>query len=398
MKAAVALASKVQGITGEVLARHIQRGDVVQATWLALVSGRPAFFLGSPGVDKTGTIQSLAERIEGARFFDALMPTVVSPEQLLVESTSIEEMPTANGGKRIQVRDELGRAAFAHLFFADEIWKAEARLLQTLIDLSKGDGVRHEGQMVKTDLMAFLAASNELPDPEGNLGAVWSRMTIRVPVGSLDRGGKKALVQARLNRDRSTGVATASARLTLDEVTLLRSARPLVEVPDDIVEITLDILQELVDETSADFQWAWDDDRRFGRLFDVMQANALLQGRTVVAKQDLKVLEWLLWDTPEQIGVVQAKIAPYVRTPLGEAQELVDALLSPSGAVQGAVETGDASKGVPAVQQCQQALAELGRLKAESSTDYDRIGALETQVRETMQEVIAVVTGVKKGG
>lgn len=398
LKEAIALAPKVQSITEEVLARHIQRGDVVQATWLALVSGRPAFFLGSPGVDKTGTIQSLAERIEGARFFDALMPTVVSPEQLLVESTSIEEAPTANGGKQIRVRDELGRAAFAHLFFADEIWKAEARLLQTLIDLSKGDGVRHEGQMVKTDLMAFLAASNELPDPEGNLGAVWSRMTIRVPVTSLDRSGKKALVQARLNRDRSTGAQTASVRLTLDEVTLLRSARPQVEVPDDIVEITLDILQELVDETSADFQWAWDDDRRFGRLFDVMQAQALLQGRTTVAKQDLKVLAWLLWDTPEQIAVVQGKVAPYVRTPLSEAQELVDALLSPSGAVQGAIETGDASKAVPAVQQCQQALTELGRLKDEATTDCDRIGVLETQVRDIMGEVIAVVTGVKRGG
>ena len=102
---AIDLAPKIALITKEVTARHIQRGDVVQATLLALVSGRPAFFLGSPGIDKTGTIQALVRRIGGATFFDALMPTIVSVEQLLVESTSIEEIPMQNGGKSIRTHD-----------------------------------------------------------------------------------------------------------------------------------------------------------------------------------------------------------------------------------------------------------------------------------------------------
>src|SRR3989338_11244980 len=324
LQKAVALAAKVQSITLEVLARHIQRGDVVKATWLSLVSGRPAFFLGSPGVDKTGTIQSLVKRIANAVFYDALMPTIVSVEQLLVESTSIEELPTENGGRQIRTSDKLGRAAAAHLVFADEIWKAEPRVLQTLIDLSKGDGVRHEGSMVKTPLLAFLAASNELPDPEGNLGAVWSRMTLRVVVNPLDRAGKAALVKARLARDRQSGAASDVAELTLGDVEMLRRARPHIEVPDDIVNAALDILQELENDKSADFSWAWADDRRFGRLFDIMQAKALLDGRKAVAKQDLGVLEWLLWDTPEQIPAAKAKVAPYCRTPLLDAEEAVN--------------------------------------------------------------------------
>src|SRR3989344_3236022 len=175
---ALALTDKVRAITNEVIGQHIGRADVANATWLSLVSGRPAFFLGSPGVDKTGTIQALARRIQGAVFYDALMPTIVSGEQLLVESTSIEEIALPNGGKQIRTHDELGRAAAAHVFFADEIWKAEPRVLQTVIDLAKGDGVRHEGALVRTPLLAFLAASNELPDPEGNLGAGRCRMSI----------------------------------------------------------------------------------------------------------------------------------------------------------------------------------------------------------------------------
>lgn len=398
LQRAIALAGKVRAICAEVVSRHIGRQDVVKATWLSLVSGRPAFFLGSPGVDKTGTIQGIVGHVGGAVFYDALMPTIASLEQLLVESTSIEELPTAGGGKTIRTSDKLGRAALAHIVFADEIWKAEPRVLQTLLDLAKGDGIRHEGQLVATPLLSFLAASNELPDPEGNLGAVWSRMTLRVAVQPLDRAEKKELVAARLKRDRSgKKQANGAESMTLADVGLLRSARPLVEVPDEIVSITLDILQELVDDQSSDFGWAWADDRRFGRLFDVMQANALLDGRTTVSKQDLVVLEWLLWDTAEQIAVVRAKLAPYCRTPLSDATEVVDALLAPGGVVQ-IVVSGDRSKGVQALTQVEACEQELKRLMGESDPAMTaEIETLARQVASVKAEVIAVVTGMKGG-
>ena len=250
---------------------------------------------------------------------------------------------------------------------------------------------------METPLLSFLAASNELPDPEGNLGAIWSRMTIRVQVDPLNRAGKKSLVQARLARDRSDGITTMIDQLTLADIEVLRKARPDVKVSDEIVEIVLDILQELVDDESSDFQWAWDDDRRFGRIFDVMQANALLNGRDMVNKSDLSVLEWLLWDTPEQIPVVKAKILSYCRTVLSEAQEMVDALLSPSGTVKAVLE-GDRSKGVNALTQCESTEKELQRLKNEAETTAmkSEVEDLISQVNSTKEDVIAVVTGQKK--
>jgi len=369
---AVALAAKIQGISKDVVTRHIQRGDVVKATLLALISGRPAFFLGTPGVDKTGTVEALAGRIDGAVFFEALMPVVASSEQLLVESTSIEEVPMLNGGKSIRTSDTLGRAANAHLIFADEIWKADARVLQTLLDLSKGDGVRHEGKMVKTPTLAFLAASNELADPEGNLGAMWSRMTIRVVVEPLDRSGKIALVKARLNRDRKVGAGAASAKLTLSEIETLRSSRPQVTVPDDIVECVLVIYQALLDEKSADFSWLWADDRRFGRVFDVLQASALLEGRDTVSKKDLAVLSWMLWDSPDQIPTVEGVLAPYCRTPLGEARTVVDELLVAGGHLH-AFAGGDMTRASKAMASVNAAKVELGKLVSGAGSDAPTI-------------------------
>ncbi|OGY71106.1 MAG: hypothetical protein A2986_01860 [Candidatus Jacksonbacteria bacterium RIFCSPLOWO2_01_FULL_44_13] len=399
LRQALGIVPKVSRISAEVLVSHIDRDDEVRAAWLALVSGRPAFFLGSPGVDKTGTVQAIASRIAGAVFYDELMPTVVSVEQLLVESTSIEEVPLPNGGKAIQTRDRLGKAANAHLVFADEIWKSEPRVLNILLDLARGGEVRHEGRVVKTPLLAFLAASNELPDPEGNLGALWSRMTIRLVTQPLNRAGKERLVKARLARARQTTVGAPSqpAQLLLAEIETLRTARGWVEIPQNIVNIVLDIYQELADESSADFAWLWSDDRRFGRVFDILQAHALLEGRTRVEKTDLAVMEWLCWDTPDQIPTVRAKILPYCRTPLMDAQEAMDALLAPGGTVE-LVRVGDRGKGVQAIQQCEAALTEMKNLQ-NSATDTAmsaKIGELIQQLESVKQDVVAVVTGTRR--
>jgi len=221
-------------------------------------------------------------------------------------------------------------------------------------------------------------------------------MTIRVAMNPLDRAGKAALVKARLARDRNS-VAVQSVQFTLADIELLRKIRPQVEVPDSIVEIVLDILEQLRDEKAQDFSWLWSDDRRFGRIFDVMQANALLDGRTAVGKQDLAVLEWLLWDTPEQIPIVKAKIAPYCRTPLMDAEELVNALLSPVGAVE-EVRKGARAKGVQAITQCEEAEKELNRLKRETKETamITEIDKLINQVNSAKADVVAVFMGTKK--
>lgn len=393
LDAALALAPKVADVAADVAARNIGREALIRATFLSLVSGRPAFFLGSPGINKTGTVEDVARNIDGAVFYDALMPTIVSVEQLLVEETHIEETIDVNGIKSIRTRDTLGRAAAAHILFADEIWKAEPRVLQALLDLSKGDGVRHEGRMVKTPLLAFVAASNELPDPEGNLGAMWSRMTIRTVANSLDRSGKKSLVAVRINRAR--GTVSTPVKLSLEDIEWLREGRPLVEVSNDIVEIVLDLYQQLLDEDQAGFDWLWKDDRRFGRVFDVLQASALLDGRSKVGKSDLKTLELLLWDTPEQIPTIKAKIAPLMRTPLSDAQEVIDTLLAPSGTVAEA-KAGDRNKLVAALAQFEETERELDRLSGEASGDEkSAILVLRKQLDEEKQATVTAILGTK---
>ena len=313
-----------------------------------------------------------------------------------MEETTIEEAVDANGVKSIRTRDRLGRAASAHIVFADEIWKGEGRVLQTLLDLSKGDGIRHEGQMVATPLLSFVAASNELPDPEGNLGAMWSRMTIRAVVSSLDRAGKKSLFGARLARDR--GMASASpAQLTLAEVELLREVRPLIGVSDQIQDTVLDLVESLLQDSQEEWAWLWADDRRLGRVIDVLQAAALLAGRIEVNTQDLRVLEYLLWDTPEQIPLVRAKLAPLVRTPLSDAQEQFEALQAPGGPYADTMERGGTAKLTQGLAQIEELEGDLKRLEAEAdAAEKPQITVLRKQLAEMKQDFVDKATGIKR--
>ncbi len=400
LQKAVSLAPTVCAIIEEVLTDNIQRDDIAKASWLSWVSGHPVFFLGTPGVNKTGTIEAMVKHIAGANFYEELMPAVASVEQFLVEETRLEQLDLGNGVTSIRSEDTLGRAAAAHFVFADEKWKADSRLLQTLIDLAKGGTVRHGGKVVRTPLLSFMAASNELPDPDSELAAMWSRDTIRVQVRSLDKLNKKRFVRSREARYQRQvkGEQRQFTTMTLDDLQTLRDAVVFVELPESMLDKVIEIIETLLESDQSDFQWAWDDDRRFGRIFDVMKANALLSGRIVVTAADLIVLKWLLWDTEEQIPIIEGLIAPMCRTPLDEAREVRDMVFTPdSDAMK--VFVGDRSRSVHALQTLEEVVAELEGFFAQAGgTEQEEILVLLEEVREALQEVQDITIGRKQKG
>lgn len=365
-----AIIDAIRAVSAEVTSENIGRDDVVKATWLSLVAGKPAFFLGSPGVTKTGTIRAITARIEGARYYRALMPGVTGPDALFYKGNVIEETVVGDT-KEITVKGVLGKAFDAQIFFADEAFKTPDAVLNPVLDFANGDGFEHEGAMVKTPLMAFLAASNELPDPSSNLAALWSRMTIRVFVRPLSWERKMQMVDAT-----HTGSDTkkkAATSIPLSDIEFLRRTVHLVEISADVKTLVRKICEEdLVKAKPGEFDFLFEDDRRFKRVFDVLQAHALLNGRTTVTKADLAVLSWLLWDTPEQIPVIEAVVAPYCRTAIGEARQLIDELLVVDGNLHGFAQ-GESNRASKAIAAVGAAKTELGKLIAGAGADAPTI-------------------------
>jgi MoxR-like ATPase len=396
---ALALAPKIRQISNEVVMKNIGRQDLITVTWLGLISGRPVFALGPTGVNKTATIRQMAERVDGAVFDERLIPGVKSAADLFVESTKVNEAPQPDGSKDISLKETLGRAARANIFFGDEFFKDEEHpVLDEMIDFALEGTIRHEGGRTKTPLMLFIAAGNETPDPQGRLAAVWSRMTLRLVVESMNRAERKAAFVARSLQYQHavTGEATQGTLMTLEDIRIMRDAWKFVEVPESIQDTVLDIYDELANQSNVQFGLLGDD-RRYLRIYDVMRAHALMQGRSTVGAADLGILKWMLWDEPGQLPVLREVLIPYTRTPLTEAQELVNAWLSPSGALV-AAKGGNISKGVEALSQGNATVSQLNKLcdEAQQVGEIGMVSEIQSlcqQVQTELEALIAKMTG-----
>ncbi len=181
--------------------------------------------------------------------------------------------------------------------------------------------------------------------------------------------------------------------LTIEDINHLRAARARVAIPNEIIETVLEIYQKLLEK--GGFDWLWADDRRLARTFNVLQAAAVLAGRSTIIKADLAVLEFMLWDRPDQIAAVRGVLAPYCRTAIDEAQSILDALLAPGGMVALALRGGQpVAKLLEAVAQCQSACNEIERICSQAdSAEYSAIEAIRKQAQETTNRVLLAATG-----
>lgn len=394
VRRAVALKGKIDAHTAALLRVNIGRDQIIRSAYWTMITGRPSFLLGPFGVNKTATLRDFARGIQGARFYDVLIPNVSAPEQILVERTRIK-IQDVEGGQEIEFEDYLGRAADTHILFCDELFKVrDPEVLQAMLDLAEGGEVRHEGATHQTPLLAFLGASNEIPtDPE--LGASWSRMTVRVNVLPLDRAGKKAMTLARLGRYRSEvkGVEALKDPLTLADVEVLRAAWPFVVISDTLIDTALDILESLAAREDQDFSFAWSDDRRWGRAADLMMAEAMLNGRGQVTTADLWVLEHLWWDRVEHLPALKATLAPYIRTPLTDAREELNALLAPDGAVQAVVSKGNVTRVTAAVGACDAAIKSIIEHARKDAAYVAQVIPMLREIASAKGSVVGKMTG-----
>jgi len=390
---AVGLGPKIQAANATINTTFVDRGLIALAFWLAVISDRTSFLFGPPGVAKTAVASFVSKLVTGMSFYEELMPVVVSPEQLLVAETELVERVNLDGSKSVRVQNRLGLAAGAHLVLLDEVWKAQPAVLKVLFDLLLADGVRLGGEFHETPTLGVLAASNELPESGCQLEALWARMAFRFSIMPLDRAGKIRMLHMRREQDLN-GKNGVVAPLTLDDLHTLQAARKLVEVSDELFGTVLDIYEALLQQDAEGFRWLWEDDRRLDMVREGLQAHALMNGRAKATKADLAVMRYMLWNTPEQIAVIEGVLAPYVRTPLAEAKEMLDVLLAAGGKVDGFLR-GTHPRAADALSAVKDCIAEIESKRSSVSADelveFEKIVAEAKSVR---QRVVNKAAGI----
>jgi MoxR-like ATPase len=257
------------------------RREEIDALLIALLSRQHVLFIGPAGTGKSALSSMLGKVVKDSAYFQHLLTPFSTPEELF-GVLSLKDLE--QGIYKRNMKDMLPEAHFA---FVDEIFKANASILNSLLTLINERVYYNNGVPVQSPLMTIVGSSNEYIEEGEGLEALFDRFLLRYEVNYI-REQTSFISMLK-------GVQHVSVpQITLDELMIHQVRVEALNVPEEVFETLAMIRQQLQDEGIRP------SDRRFKQSISLLKARAYLEGRTSVVLGDLKILGASLWETIDQ--------------------------------------------------------------------------------------------------
>lgn len=268
----------------------VERSQEVAIIRNALISGQNIAFIGLPGTGKSAIITAISNSINSPsgdfKKFQYLISKTTTPEELLGQ-WSLKEMKADRMVRKYE--NKLGDCKFA---FLDEVFKCNSATLNSLLtilnerQLDIGDGVR-----INVPLELVIGASNEYPTDK-TLQALWDRWVFRyevLPVQS-EHGF------ARMFQDENLGVV--QAELNWKDVLQIRKKAQAIVIDDGVMAVLQELRAQLMAKKIAPSM------RKWRKCATILTAEAAINNRSRIEREDFAILSHVLWDLPQQAKIV----------------------------------------------------------------------------------------------
>ncbi|HDM8131993.1 TPA: DUF3763 domain-containing protein [Vibrio harveyi] len=296
-----------------------EREHTIKLCLLAALAGESVFLLGPPGIAKSLIAKRLIQAFDNSSYFEYLMTRFSTPEEVF-GPLSIQELK--DNGRYVRLTQ--GYLPTAQVVFLDEIWKAGPAILNTLLTVVNEKTFKNGSDIERVPMRLLVSASNELPDEDSGLDALYDRMLVRVFVNRIqDKQNFKSMLTVGTSQEAQVpeGLAITdeeyhSWQQQLDKLTLTDNAFEKLFQLKTMLETKVE--SEFGDASLTDMYVS---DRRWKKAVKLLKASAFFNGRDEINPLDLLLLQDCLWNSPESRDVVRIVIQEFALKHAFDQQE-----------------------------------------------------------------------------
>lgn len=309
-----------------------EREETIKLCLLAALAGESVFLLGPPGIAKSLIAKRLIQAFDNSKFFDYLMTRFSTPEEVF-GPLSIQELK--DNGKYVRLID--GYLPTAQVVFLDEIWKAGPAILNTLLTVVNERTFKNGQDILPVPMRLLITASNELPEEDSGLEALYDRMLVRVFVNRIqEKQNFKAML---MGEGPSIQELEPGLAITDQEYEDWQQHIDDIKLSDEIFEKIYQ-LKSMIEQRSEESAGEAADselyisDRRWKKSVRLLKASAFFNGRDAINPLDLLLLQDCMWHSPESRHVIREVIRHFAtqkafnqeaaQTNATEAQNLIN--------------------------------------------------------------------------
>jgi MoxR-like ATPase len=268
-----------------------ERETEINGSLLAILSGENILFLGPPGTAKTQLAKNICHSIEGGNFFNYLLTSFSTPEEIF-GPLSLKALEDDEFRRKID-----GCLPTAHVALLDEIFKASSAILNSLLTILNEHKYHNGREIVDVPLLSVFGASNEFPEEEESLEALYDRFLFRYRLSYIqDEENFRNLLF------RSPEDFEPSASIQVSEIYKLRVKAKNLSVDPDVELIITELRKNL------QLQEIEISDRRWKKVIQVLKVAACSSGCTTVDRTMALLLQHMLWNLPEERETIRRTV------------------------------------------------------------------------------------------